>query len=1006
MRMSEKGYEMKVRSTCKPASLFLCILIAVCSVYFWNTSRIPDLEGKIDEVGFSGFVDVLSNRAVYTIQGNDSTFKKIRLSYYNWLITNKNGMIFGVLLASLFLALFSTLRIEYLNNNSFGSVIGTVFGIPLGLCVNCAAPLIGSSLSSRSILFSLSIVFASPNLNFIILPMSLRLIPTPLLVIKVLLTLVFILFLLKFILKGEYLKETIVTKNSLFTGWSPQKKYLGGFWQLLLQSFWVIARMTVPLMFLAGIVSVVIATLFPLDSLTSFPLWTAIPIAVITTFLPVPITFDVILANHFIEAGASLFYSGIIYYGLSSYSIYTFFIVWKFISFKLALKLFCIVTMLSIICGALFSLVQSRSHDMKHASASYPQPNFFKPFLFPQPQLHNSTSSTMKKEFGEIDILKTPYHAKKQYAGSIMNLNSVGANISPPDILVFAEPEYGTVKVLSNGDLNNDLKEELLIADENHLEILFLKPDNNWLSFSLPNLPGRPLTAGFIDMDSDGDLDIIASFFFAGIFVLKNTGSTFEANWLLIEGTENRITQSLSFFDFDRNGFVDIHAANSSLALYRNFKSSVLIHQNSVILNNKNSFQIITSEQDMPGETLANLITDTNNDGFPEIVQANDFGRYSGVLKFKQDGINTIEKYNLEHVTRLVGTGMSVDSADIDLDGRLETFVTGSHFQPQELPSKHRFSTAKKVCDYWSPEHKKSCLRTLLFMEHFSPYQKILASKENCTPFHDNHIQYKQCLEIITLWNANHIEDKAKCQKLNIDLLRGICEFQMSRKTYSGTDKAARSNKIMSGKNGLYFSKKNVWDQELAEAWRVDRTCWAWGSKFADVNFDAYDDLIITNGFLGISGIPCRTLVYINNEGKSYKLGEPHEVAGASSLLVADIDFDGDLDQLLAGPFIPYIFKSSSSAKNHTSFDITVNNSTHEVIGGKIEFMLNDDKRILKEFHLGDGYSSIQSLRQYISSEKGPLTLNKFYTPDGKIYLLDMQLDSGFHYQINLNLSN
>ena len=773
-------------------------------------------------------------------------------------------------------------------------------------------------------------------------------------------------------------------------------------------------------MFAAGAIASLVSVLFPFQNLASFGWISVFPTAVISAFLPVPITFDVVLTNQFIEKGIPLYIAGAMYYGLSSFSIYAFVIVGGFISYRLALKIFTMTVLFSILSG--FTLEFSYKRQISDSSPTpdnnYPTEQIFSVGRFPEgvdfkvekktisASLFNSTSpSKTKEQTINVTIQKIKHLNKKEYEKDFYDFSSFGIKHRASSILKFAEPELGTQKILSSGDLNGDYLEEILIADEQKIKLVFINHSGSWTGIDLPPLPGRPLVGGLVDMNDDGLLDVIVTSWFKGTYISINQGDYFPDFWTLIPNTDNRITGSLSFYDFDRDGFIDMHFANNSLALYRTFKMEALIHQNQLVLNKQLKFQTVLSEDESPAETLANLISDTDNDGKVEIVQANDFSEYSGVVSFEPE--SGLKRVNLQHTHKLVGTAMSVDSSDIDNDGKIETLIVASHPVPLGLNSKYRFPNRGGICNYWSDKNqRKRCQDSMFFNQFFSQRKKRLARISNCGKYKHHKEFFYQCNEMIKFWNKHHLEDESKCQSIKISFLRGLCLFQMNKDTFNVDDPLKGDPRIVDGENALYFSKSKIWDTEMAEEFGLQHSCWAWGSKFADLNNDGYEDLVITNGFKGISGIHCRTLNYINMAGKKFELGSANPVAGASVLLLGDFDFDGDIDQIQGGAFIPYVFVVNNEPSQNFSFDFYMQGKQTQLIGAKVFFEDTKGNRYLRELHLGDGYTSIQSIRQYLGAKGYTVDSISVHLPNGKTIKIKDQFKPGYHYHIDITPSD
>jgi hypothetical protein len=172
------------------------LVIIVTAVNFWSGSRYPSLEEKAIMGGSARLEDPLSFEATIQIQPSDGVAKKIILTTINWLETNLQGMTFGLMIGACLLALIGLIPARGHRNGFVNTLIGVGVGTPLGVCVNCAAPVAkGMHDGGARLETTLATMFSSPTLNIIIISMLLAIFPPYLTVIKITQTLVFILVL-------------------------------------------------------------------------------------------------------------------------------------------------------------------------------------------------------------------------------------------------------------------------------------------------------------------------------------------------------------------------------------------------------------------------------------------------------------------------------------------------------------------------------------------------------------------------------------------------------------------------------------------------------------------------------------------------------------------------------------------------------------------------------------------------------------------------------------------
>src|SRR5215831_17951964 len=173
--------------------ILVLILTAMVAAYFWGGSRYPALNEKLmmgTHTPFSG----LAFSTIVKIPADEKLIPRIFYSTVNWAYTNRQGMTFGLIFGALVMTLLSLIPRRSFRNPLGNAAIGMAFGAPLGVCVNCAAP-IGKALRSAgaSSETALAAMSSSPTLNVIVVTMLFAFFPAYMGVIKIGLTVAFIL---------------------------------------------------------------------------------------------------------------------------------------------------------------------------------------------------------------------------------------------------------------------------------------------------------------------------------------------------------------------------------------------------------------------------------------------------------------------------------------------------------------------------------------------------------------------------------------------------------------------------------------------------------------------------------------------------------------------------------------------------------------------------------------------------------------------------------------------
>lgn len=150
---------------------------------------------------------------------------------------------------------------------------------------------------------------------------------------------------------------------------------------------------------------------------------------------------------------------------------------------------------------------------------------------------------------------------------------------------------------------------------------------------------------------------------------------------------------------------------------------------------------------------------------------------------------------------------------------------------------------------------------------------------------------------------------------------------------------------------------------------------WAWGSCFADINNDGYEDLFIVNGYNGWtedqyqSGhftrfVGTRALMYINQKDgtfleQSAELGIEHTGMGRG-LACYDYDRDGDIDLLIANNGAsPTLYRNDSDAQSKHFINIRLKGlrENPQAVGARI-YLKTSGTNQMRELQLGNHFVS------------------------------------------------
>ena len=341
--------------------VLVTLLLAGIAIQFWLGSRIPALNEKA-LMGGDTQLAALGFDTVFAVSEDDSMFISVLYETVNWLKTNQRGMTFGVVFAATIMLLLTLIKKKSFKNPFANSLLGMVIGAPLGVCVNCAAPIAkGLYAGGARIETTLAAMISSPTLNVIVLTMLLSLFPFYLVAIKLGFTIIFIVLFVPLLVRLLANKRELDpadaaacpidfsahSTNEGNESWGEALIWVAKNW---LSSFWNVVKTTVPLMFLAGFLGALLVTVLPWNSMTDiiptggfvFTLGSMFLLSLVGIFLPVPIAFNVIITAILLAAGMPVRFAMILLFTLGIYSCYSFFVVWREISRPMAVAL-CVV---------------------------------------------------------------------------------------------------------------------------------------------------------------------------------------------------------------------------------------------------------------------------------------------------------------------------------------------------------------------------------------------------------------------------------------------------------------------------------------------------------------------------------------------------------------------------------------------------------------------------------------------------------------------------------------
>lgn len=713
----------------KPFLFFVLGAIITC-LYFWLSSRYPDLNTKAS-LGPSAPISSLAFSPVMEVSEDDGFWYSVWAETINWAHTNKKGMSFAFVIGAFFLSLIPLFKRPRTGNGALDSLLGFLSGAPLGVCVNCAAPISKSMMAAgASVQYALSVLITSPTMNVVVLMMAFTFFPAFLVGLKIILTMVFALMLVpigcRYIFQSdvkfvhEHLEETQHIHHEdckhIPDGW------LGSFlWSLKIyaKNFLYLLKVALPLMILAGFLGSLLSIAIPWDQIQLIDgsydksimlFFLLFAIAVFGAFMPCPITFDIVLASTLLMAGVPLHYVAVFMFTLGTFSIYAFFIVWQSVSAKAAIYMYMCTVLLGVLIGFLtlhitnitqtsiaHQIETAQAQDKELHSAQIDEQDnaadngdAYDPIVDRTDMSY--TYADIAKDIEpvivqDVEGTSVPPHLKIR-AANFINTENKGAGFKfeigdkygirqPYEVSYLSYiPEalpYGTMGIVA-GDVHNDGWPDLLLAGDAEVNPnLILYTNVNGRKFMRQQLPSfggenAAIVVALFDLNGDGWNDILLTTLNGEVHILYNDMGNFSNDNTALISKSDAVPLSVSFGDIEGDGDIDIFLGHWSAG--PNFLNRP--ESRNVVLISDGAGNYISKElPGITGETLTSMFEDFDGDGILDLYVGNDHDEVSNsdqIFKGQQDG--SFVPFDTANLKGFVGasSSMSVDRGDIDND--------------------------------------------------------------------------------------------------------------------------------------------------------------------------------------------------------------------------------------------------------------------------------------------------------------------------------------------------
>ncbi|WP_306131397.1 FG-GAP-like repeat-containing protein [Roseivivax marinus] len=1008
--------------------LLALLILGTLAYLFWTGSRYPALNEKAMMSGAIQLEDALSFEAKFPITGDMTTVERIFWSTLNWINTNKKGMTFGVLFAAAFLTVSSYLRTRSFRGAFPNSALGLALGAPLGVCVNCAAPIArGMYSGGLRAETTLSAMIASPTLNVVVLTMLFSLLPVYMALTKIALSLVVILLVVPAICRTLERRQ-IDAPEIAQVPWSvaelspgqPRGEGLPGAVLSVtvsyLRNLWYIVKMTVPFMLLAGFLGTVAAVFLPGDLVMGlgFSVAVLVLVALVGVFLPVPIGFDVVVAGALLASGLEQGYVMALVFTLGSFSVYSFFIVAQSVGLRAAWLLGGAITLFGIAGGWGAQSWHEWQTDRALRMLTGEAETTARPAFWAAEAAGAPGWEVTSDDAARVTVTSEPFAPHPESEGTGTTFHRVEAatrGIGKPVEFTMTDmwPPFWEGRSVASGDLDNDGDADLAISSDE--ATLYLYENDGAGRFSRIDVDLGPLNGLAVfntiiaDIDNDGWRDLVLASYRDGNWLWKNGPDGFTARPERLPG-DQILSMALSLGDPDGDGDLDLALGNWASGWYRRIPGEE--SRNRILWNDGNTFARATDLPGIPGETLSILFSDIDRNGTADLLVGNDFEVPDYIYRGDGAGGLTAITHQDEIIPHTTNTTMAVKVDDLTNDGTPELYFAQIAGRSSGVSKKLKMQPLARYCDGIEDETARAtCARNMQIKAWYRSGNNFDPSyAARCNDMEGG--AQSECKAMLLKDIAIQRGDPEVCALIAVDqpIPRSYCEVHFLPTRTIGADEAdaalaqvQRSNVLLERAGG------DTAYADAAAARGLEVGGWSWDTKIADFDNDGDLDVLIVNGTWVPNEVSPSNL-YFENDGTG-SFTEASGPAGLEDYLmtaaatVFDLEGDGDLDVLthpVNGPLALFVNEAPEGHALAVALDdragnrdgigalVTLTDETGRTMSREVQsgggFMSFDMPRV--HFGLGDARSATELRVRWATGEEtivaGPLQAGALYT--------------------------
>jgi len=1059
-------------------AIALTILLAL---YFWTQSRYPALGAKA-EMGEDTPLSGLAFDIAIEVQPGDGFWKVLWANTINWIVTNIKGMTFGVMFGAMALTVLSLLQKRSFKNGFANSALGTVIGAPLGVCVNCAAPIaLGLHAGRLRLETTLSAMLSSPTLNVIVVTMSFALLPVHVAAAKLAASLGMVLIgvplLCRYLLKEEAARThagaTNLPKGPELTGLSgwlmrnlAPREYVGGRFGPLQSLLWFARNygrnfgyvfiVTVPMMFLAAVLGALFIEFFsPTELAMILPLqgevWIflgIVAVALIASFAPAPIALDVILTAIVVGLGMRDHYAAALVVSLGSFSVYAFLIVWRAVSLRTAVAVWLMVVGAATGAGCLASLLDGPATRYKidgyqrllRESGGIAWPQIETPQALgtgnPAPAIAaRALGFTQSGDAPVAGIELRPFNSQAAPAASgpvftrVVG-DTIGLDLHDRVTGLQRFLAYGIAGGIAAGDFDDDGWTDLALRQSMFAGGfgLFRNEGGNFARYPLDlgdfaTLPA--LNVAFADLDGNAKLDLVVSTDGKGSYILFNRGNRFSMDASVkLPGDDMIRTRAMAFADFDGDGRLDIVLGNDGISMRTAgfIDKSVNATHNRLLLNRGDGKFDQRRVSLFPGQTLTLLASDFDRNGTIDLLAGDDVANTDGFVLFDGKGGFAFARGAVRPFPYRTTSSMGYEEGDWNNDLVPDYYGVQVTGLDHNSPGAHRSDKLAEVCQQigsdsgWPAQEVRACRNRLA---SYSVLKEAYRSglQSSCDTSRDPQVRQLCAAQAMFHYYQSRRTDRPDRARYEecMDAVQKLPRLEMVCQSLLLTLRPRPSNKEyerelgpnVTQANVLFTGKADGSFADDAEAQGVRLPGWSWDSKFADLDQDGWQDLLVLTGWWGRAPDSQTNRFYHNAGGRFEDRTEAfglYDILPSFSSVRLDYDRDGDVDivRALSGPNI-IVHRNDRPAGKALWVYLRQEGGNAAAVGARVTICtggataVEKGKCQVRPIKASGGFESFDPIAAHFGLGKaGEVSLIEVRWPDGKRTLLTPSaLDGG-----------